>query len=586
MTTMSLAASSAAEASSSKASAQSTASSLHQVAWTPSSWRNRPVGQSVGYPSQDALDATIRQLAQLPGLVTPHEIDSLRAQLAAVAQGRAFLLQGGDCAELFADCTPDKIEGKVKLLLLMSLIIIWGARIPVVRVGRIAGQYAKPRSKATEMVDVAAPAVNGQSSSGSGSSSIDAIAHKPDVREVYTFRGDNINGFGPHERTPDPARLLSAYFYSCTTLNHIRASLGSGLADLHAPLSWTTSHVRSQALARQFSQIVTSLTDALDFMRVIGADTGSSGSNSDGNSGDSSNNNNSATAIVSKLETVDYFISHECLTLEYEEALTRPKQTPERGLTGNKKPSGAGSAANHPPYYDLSAHFVWLGDRTRSVDGAHAEFVRGISNPIGIKVGPSMRPDELLALLHAVDGSQGQELGRVTLIARFGRGKSAALLPALIDAVNGSPWAQSAIWCCDPMHGNTVSSPSDPSLKTRAFGDVLTELTEQLEIHAQCGSRLGGIHLELTGEVDEAGDSVTECTGGAMGLEDAQLRTRYRTHCDPRLNLEQSLDIAFVLSNALKGRRLSAAAGAGAVPHAHRDELVSELLGSLVAPAK
>ena len=448
-----------------------------QPPWGPSSWRSHPVAQAVEYPSQTKLEEATSQLRSMPGLVTPNEIKALRAQLASVAQGKAFLLQGGDCAELFADCVPEKIEGKVKLLVLMSLIIIWGARIPVVRVGRIAGQYAKPRSKATEKVHL-----DGR------------------VEEVLTFRGDNVNGFSEADRTPDPNRLLSAYFYSCATLNHIRASLASGLADLHAPLSWTTSHVRSKELALQFSQIVSSLTDALDFMRVIGAEGSSD--------------------VLSNLETVDYYISHEALMLEYEEAMTRAlveEKAAQKEQDGQKQ-----------TYYDLSAHFVWLGDRTRKVDGAHAEFVRGIENPIGIKVGPSMTPQELLELLGQVDGSRGTKVGRVTLICRFGKGKSQTHLPGLIKAVQGSPWASALIWCCDPMHGNTISSPSDPALKTRVFGDVMSELHEQLDIHTQCQSTLGGIHLELTGETDEYGDSVTECTGGAMGLEDSQLKTRYR----------------------------------------------------------
>lgn len=444
--------------------------------WKPSSWRSHPVSQPVEYPSETKLQDATKQLRSLPGLVTTHEIKSLRSQLAAVAQGKAFLLQGGDCAELFADCVPERIEGKVKLLLLMSLIIIWGARIPVIRVGRIAGQYAKPRSKATEKVQL-----GGQQA------------------EVLTFRGDNVNGFSESERTPDPNRLLSAYFYSCATLNHIRASLSSGLADLHAPLSWTTSHVRSKELAEQFSHIVSNLTDALDFMRVIGAE--------------------GSQNVVSNLETVDYFTSHEALMLEFEEAMTRVLS--DEGKAGER-------------FYDLSAHFLWLGDRTRNVDGAHAEFLRGIENPIGIKVGPTMTSEGLLQLLDVVDGSRGSELGRVTLICRFGKGKSQTHLPNLIKAVQQSPWASSVIWCCDPMHGNTISSPSDPSLKTRVFGDVMSELHEQLDIHAQCSSRLGGIHLELTGETDEFGESVTECTGGAMGLEDSQLRTRYRVSATAR----------------------------------------------------
>jgi 3-deoxy-7-phosphoheptulonate synthase len=511
------------------------------TAWTPSSWRSHPVSQAVEYPSNSKLQEATKKLQSLPGLVTKQEIQSLRTQLASVARGKAFLLQGGDCAELFADCVPEKIEGKVKLLLLMSLIIIWGARIPVIRVGRIAGQYAKPRSKATEIVNIDGKA-----------------------QEVMTFRGDNVNGFSEVDRTPDPNRLLSAYFYSCATLNHIRASLASGLADLHAPLSWTTSHVRSNALAQQFTQIVSSLTDALDFMRVIGAE--------------------GSQNVLSNLETVDYFISHEALMLEYEEAMTR--------VSVENKPDA--EQEEEKRYYDLSAHSLWLGDRTRQVQGAHAEFLRGIENPIGIKVGPSMTASGLLELLEVIDSSRGRDLGRVTLICRFGKGKSQSSLPALISAIQQSAWAYSVIWCCDPMHGNTVSSPSDPNLKTRVFGDVMSELHEQLEIHRQCNSRLGGIHLELTGETDEFGDSVTECTGGAMGLEDSQLKTRYRvslrpwlrkavmlnfaflshqTHCDPRLNLEQSLDVAFLLSNSLKGRRL----GHQTTPASHQ-ELLKELL--------
>lgn len=514
--------------------------------WTPDSWRSHKVSQAVEYPSASELQNATRQLRSLPGLTTAHEIQSLRSQLASVARGKAFLLQGGDCAELFADCVPEKIEGKVKLLLLMSLIIIWGARIPVIRVGRIAGQYAKPRSKATEVVDI-----NGSKET------------------VLTFRGDNVNGFAEIDRLPDPNRLLKAYFYSCATLNHIRASLSSGLADLHAPLSWTTSHVRSTSLAEQFSQIVSSLTDALDFMRVIGAE--------------------GSQDVLSNLETVDYFTSHEALLLEYEEAMTRAVKEKKMNNEGEEKPL----------YYDLSAHFLWLGDRTRQVDGAHAEFLRGIQNPIGIKVGPTMTPQGLLELLQVVDSSRGRDLGRITLICRFGKGKSQLTLPSLIKAIQESAWAYSLIWCCDPMHGNTISSPSDPSLKTRVFGDVMSELHEQLDIHAQCNSRLGGIHLELTGETDEDGNSVTECTGGAMGLEDSQLRTRYlvshilpslntdktdnlfsvsstQTHCDPRLNLEQSLDVAFLLSNSLKSQRL----GQQSTPAKHQDLLKELLNGS------
>ncbi|PWN93960.1 DAHP synthetase [Acaromyces ingoldii] len=498
--------------------------------WTPSSWRTKTVAQPVQYPSQEALSDVTKQLVSLPGLVTPYEIQSLRRQLRDVAQGKAFLLQAGDCAELFADCTPAKIEEKVKLQLLMSLIIIWGSRLPVVRVGRIAGQYAKPRSKPTETVV----------SERDGS-----------TKQVPSFRGDNVNGFSQDDRIPDPRRLLSAYFYSAATLNHIRASLASGLADLHAPLSWTTAHVRSPTLAARFEAIVSNLTDALDFMRVVGAEQSQS--------------------VLRNLETVDYFSSHEGLMLEFEEALTRSSSISSSSISSSKSSSNTDNnknnnkASNHHPvhtgtasteYYALSAHTLWMGDRTRDPNGAHAEFFSGIANPIGIKVGPSMTSQELLDLLAKVDGSRGLDVGRITLICRFGRGKAPSLLGHLIAAVQASPWATSVIWCCDPMHGNTTSSPSDPRIKTRSFSDIITELKEQLEVHSSCGSRLAGVHLELTGEVDEKGDSVTECTGGAMSLEDGDLKARYRTHCDPRLNLEQSLDVSFLLSHALKAQRM------------------------------
>lgn len=363
------------------------------------------VAQPVEYPSQNALLDVTSQLGSLPGLVTPHEIISLRGQLRDVAQGKAFLLQAGDCAELFADCTPAKIEEKVKLQLLMSLIIIWGSRVPVVRIGRIAGQYAKPRSKPTEIV----------------TSPVDGS-----TREVPSFRGDNVNGFSSDDRLPDPQRLLHAYFYSAATLNHIRASLASGLADLHAPLSWTTAHVRSPTLAARFQSIVASLTDALDFMRVVGAEQSQS--------------------VLRNLETVDYFSSHEGLMLEFEEALTRPYTRVTNG--GYSSAGDSDSLAGHTlcsqdmpskEFYALSAHTLWMGDRTRDPFGAHAEYFSGIANPIGIKIGPNTTPHQLLELLSKVDRSRGRDVGRITLICRFGRGKvghSSSLPKNSIDLFN------------------------------------------------------------------------------------------------------------------------------------------------------
>ncbi|KAL4399938.1 3-deoxy-7-phosphoheptulonate synthase [Malassezia pachydermatis] len=449
-------------------------------------WRAKPIAQDVPYPDPAALKEVLTQLQDLPGLVTPVEIDRLRSQLGRVADGQAFLLQCGDCAELFSYCNPKQIEAKIKLTLLMSLIIIHGARLPVVRVGRIAGQYAKPRSKPTEKVTLA----------------------NDETKEVLSFRGDNVNGLGVDERTPDPQRLLKAYFHSAATLNHVRGCLSSGMADLHAPHAWSFHHVQNKYLQHEFERIADSITDSLDFMKTVGADPG-------------------GTSNV--LNTVDYFTSHEGLMLEYEHALTHDD--------------------THQRSYDLSAHTIWLGDRTRQLDGAHVEFVKHIQNPIGIKVGPSMDAQELVDMLDAVN--PWLEKGRVTLISRYGASKIHEYLPKHIQAVKNSRHQDHVIWCCDPMHGNTIASTANPSVKTRIFSDVVAELSAAMRLHASMGSRLGGVHLELTGD-----EGVTECVGGSMELSDDDLMRCYRTHCDPRLNYEQSLDIAFMISQVLRSQRL------------------------------
>lgn len=332
------------------------------------------MSQKVEYPDAAQLNSALDRIHALPGLVTPTSISQLSSRLRDVAQGRAFLLQAGDCAELFQDCRPELIEAKLRLILMMSLVIVWGARTPVVRVGRIAGQYGKPRSKDRETVEI-----------------------DGEQKEVLSYRGDNVNGFSERERDPDPQRLLQAYFHSSATLNHIRGLLDSGFADLHAPLAFSFEHVRDQALQRSYEAIADSITDALDFMKTVGADpVASSSSSSSG----------------STLNRVDYYVSHEGLMLEYEEALTRDV------------PAGAGATSTsdvEPGHYNLSTHLLWLGDRTRALDGAHIEYFRGIRNPIGIKVGPSMKPDELVRLLDIVDPECRP--GRVTLIGRFGASK-------------------------------------------------------------------------------------------------------------------------------------------------------------------
>jgi len=441
--------------------------------WSPSSWQSKPMKQNVKYDNQEAVEQALGKLESLPPLVTPAEITKLRRSLREVALGKAFLLQGGDCAELFDYCSEGPIDAKIKLLLQMSLVLIWGGNTPVVRIGRIAGQFAKPRSSPTEIL-------NG--------------------KEIPSFRGDNINGYDPSERTPDPARLVSSYFHSAATLNYVRAQLASGFADLHSPFEWTLSHVQSDTTKQQYQTIVDSITDAIRFMRTIGADTSSS------------------------LGSVDLYTSHEGLLLEYEQSLTRKLKDP--------------SDNNKQKWFNTSGHFIWIGDRTRQLDGAHVEYFRGIENPIGIKVGPTMENDELVKLLDIVNPNK--EVGKVTLISRYGCEKIEKHLPGHIEAVKRS--GHIVVWQCDPMHGNTRSSP-ESGVKTRQFSSIISELASAMRVHKETGSLLGGVHLELTG------DAVTECVGGSEGLTDKDLSLNYTTYCDPRLNNRQALEVAFLIAN-------------------------------------
>ncbi|KAF9939490.1 hypothetical protein BGZ67_009421 [Mortierella alpina] len=456
--------------------------------WTPSSWQTKPVKQDVDYPDKAHLDKVLEKIGRLPPMVVPGEIHRLRQQLADVAAGKAFLLQGGDCAELFDYCSQSPIESKLKVMLQMSLVLIWGARMPVVRIARMAGQYAKPRSKPTEMHE-------GQ--------------------EILSYRGDNVNGYDPAHRSPDPERLLGAYFHSAATLNYVRAILADGFADLHHPSSWNLHHVKSASLRQEYQTIVDRLTDALDFMKTIGADPNSAGSK--------------VGSPLNSLKTVDFFASHEGLLLEYEQALTRLMEDP--------------SNSSQQKYYNVGTHFLWIGDRTRQLDGAHVEYFRGIENPIGVKCGPSMKPEELVALLDVLDADK--QPGKVTLISRYGADLVDEYLPAHIKAVQGS--GHVVVWACDPMHGNTKQSLS--GVKTRHLLDITRELSRAIRIHQQHGSHLGGVHFELTG------DRVTECVGGSMELLDAELLDRYETHCDPRLNYEQALDMAFLIAKYQEKQR-------------------------------
>ncbi|KAJ9657251.1 hypothetical protein H2198_004477 [Neophaeococcomyces mojaviensis] len=490
-------------------------------AWVPSSWRQKPAKQEVIYDDQESLKRTITKLNSLPPLVTPFEIQKLKNELRECALGNAFLLQGGDCAELFDYCNQNTIEAKVKLLLQMSLVLIYGARKKVVRVARMAGQYAKPRSSPMEKV-------NGV--------------------EMASFRGDILNSYEPDikARIPDPARLLEAYYHSASTLNYLRAAIDSGLADLHAPLDWSLGHVLDKSVRNDYQQMVFRIIDTLDMMRTIGLDTG-------GN-----------------LETVNLFTSHEGLLLEYEQSLTRqlrqPKNTPqapEKTSTKASSLNGIGAAnksgyarknsmSNNAPavtsYYNTSAHFLWIGDRTRQLTHAHVEYFRGIANPIGVKLGPSMPAEDIVPLLDILNPTH--EIGKIVLITRYGAGKIADHLPAHIRAVQNSPHNGTVVWQCDPMHGNgrnatvkkTDSEGETLTFKTRRFSDILSELQQCLAIHKALNSYLGGMHLELTGE------DVTECVGGGQELTEDDLNLNYTTFCDPRLNEKQALELAFLVA--------------------------------------
>ncbi|KAF9403255.1 hypothetical protein BGX21_005856 [Mortierella sp. AD011] len=452
--------------------------------WTPTSWQSKPIKQDVDYPDQAHLNKVLEKIGRLPPMVVPGEIHRLRQQLADVALGKAFLLQGGDCAELFDYCAQGPIEAKLKVLLQMSLVLVWGARMPVVRIARMAGQYAKPRSKPTEMHE---------------------------GKEILSYRGDNVNGYDPNDRNPDPERLLGAYFHSAATLNYVRSIINEGFADLHHPSNWNLHHVKSATLRQEYQGIVDRLTDALDFMKTIGADPNQTGT------------------PLSTLNTVDIFASHEGLLLEYEQALTRL-------MTDPADPS-------QRKYYNVGTHFIWIGDRTRQLDGAHVEYFRGIENPIGVKCGPSMKPEELVELLDILDADK--QPGKVTLITRYGVDQVDKYLPGHIRAVQES--GHVVVWACDPMHGNTKQSVS--GVKTRHLIDITRELSQAIRIHKQLGSHLGGVHFELTG------DRVTECVGGSMELLDAELLDRYETHCDPRLNYEQALDMAFLIAKYQEKQR-------------------------------
>ncbi|WP_024891204.1 class II 3-deoxy-7-phosphoheptulonate synthase [Luteimonas huabeiensis] len=435
--------------------------------WQPDSWRSRPALQLPVYPDAEALAAAQAELQALPPLVTSWEILSLKQQLAEAQEGKRFLLQGGDCAENFADCHSDVISNRLKVLLQMSLVLVHGLRLPVVRVGRFAGQYAKPRSADTETRgDVTLP----------------------------SYRGDVINGpeFTEHARTPDPRRMIKAHARSAMTMNFTRSLIDGGFADLHHPEYWNLGWMGHSPLAEEYHRMVASLGDAVRFMETLSG------------------------AEVYNLNRVDFFTSHEALLLPYEEAFTR--QVPRQW-----------------GWFNLSTHFPWIGMRTAALDGAHVEYFRGIRNPVAVKIGPSVAPDQLLRLIDVLNPED--EPGRLALIHRMGEAQIAEKLPPLLEAVRRD--GRRVLWVCDAMHGNTESTRN--GYKTRRFDRIRGELEQAFDLHAAAGTRLGGVHLELTGE------DVTECIGGARDLTEVDLERAYRSTVDPRLNYEQALEIAMAI---------------------------------------
>ncbi|MBX5447979.1 MAG: 3-deoxy-7-phosphoheptulonate synthase class II [Acidothermus cellulolyticus] len=441
------------------------------------SWRQLPAAQQPVWPDPDELAAVRRQLTALPPLVVPEECDVLRQRLAEVARGRAFLLQGGDCAETFADATVDRIRSKIKILLQMAVVLTYGASVPVVKVGRLAGQYAKPRSRDVEVVDGV---------------------------ELPSYRGDAVNSIErtPAARVPDPRRLLEAYHRAAMTLNLIRAHATGGFADLRKVHAWNSDFVRRSPAGERYESIATDIDRALRFMEACGFDL-----------------ENSEVA-----HQVELYASHEALLLDYESALTR-YDTERRA------------------YYDLSAHMVWIGERTRDVGGAHIEFARHIANPIGVKLGPTTTPETAVALVEKLDPERRP--GRLTFITRMGAGRIRDVLPPIVEKVTAA--GAEVIWSCDPMHGNTIESSG--GLKTRHFDDIVEEVMGFFEVHQALGTIPGGLHVELTGE------DVTECLGGADDIADADLADRYETACDPRLNAGQSLELAFLAASMLQDIR-------------------------------
>jgi 3-deoxy-7-phosphoheptulonate synthase len=446
--------------------------------WTPNSWRDKPISQVPSYPNTDELFAVEKNLETWPPLVFAGEARALKSSLGQVCQGKAFLLQGGDCAESFAEHSGDNIRDFFRVILQMSIVLTFGASRPIVKVGRIAGQFAKPRSADTE--------IRGEI-------------------ELPSYRGDIINGidFDSKSRIPDPQRQKMAYRQSAATLNLVRAFAQGGYANLENVHDWMLGFVTDTPQAEKYQRIAARISESMAFMKAIGI-------NADSNP---------------QLRETSFYTSHEALLLGYEEALTRVDST-----------SG--------DWYATSGHMIWIGDRTRQHDHAHVEFCRGVKNPIGLKCGPSMEPDNLIRLIDILNPEN--EPGRLTLVARFGHDKVEDHLPSLIRAVEKE--GRNVVWSCDPMHGNTITSCG---YKTRPLDRIFSEVEQFFSVHRAEGTHPGGIHIEMTGQ------NVTECTGGVRELSAENLSDRYRTHCDPRLNAEQSVELAFMVASLLEEHRVS-----------------------------
>ncbi|ATB27302.1 3-deoxy-7-phosphoheptulonate synthase class II [Melittangium boletus] len=443
--------------------------------WSPTSWKTKPITQDVAYEDPKELEDVVTALSRLPPLVTSWEVERLRELLAEAQQGRRFLLQGGDCAESLFDCRPDIITNRQKIILQMSLVLIHGGHRPVIRVGRIAGQYAKPRSKPTEV--------------------------RGGV-ELPSYFGDLVNRpeFTPEARRADPRLMLACYHHAAMTLNFVRSLSDGGFADVHHPEYWDLSFFRNAAvpseLREEYEQTTRKLGEALRFMEALGE------------------------RKVAELTRVDSFTSHEGLNLHYESAQTR--QVPWR-----------------KGWYDLTTHLPWIGERTRAPDGAHLEFFRGIRNPVGVKLGPSVSPENAVRLAEQLNPDN--EPGKLVFITRMGAQRVQDALPPVVEALRGA--GRLVLWVCDPMHGNTVSTSS--GIKTRSFNDVLREVESSFDVHERLGSYLGGVHFELTGE------DVTECVGGAVGITEQDLERNYATLCDPRLNYRQALEMSFHIARRM-----------------------------------